>query len=43
MAVRMDVFIASIILSIAPRIAQRMVLGKIIMSILTTPVAYQVR
>jgi Gnt-I system high-affinity gluconate transporter len=43
MAVRMNAFIAFIIVSIAIGIAQRMALGKIILSILTTPVAYQVR
>jgi len=43
MAVRMNAFIALIIVSIAIGIAQRMALGKIILSILTTPVAYQVR
>jgi H+/gluconate symporter-like permease len=43
MVVRMNEFIVFIILSIAPRIAQRIVLGKIILYTLTTPVAYQVR
>ena len=43
MAVRMNAFIAFIIVSIAIGIAQRIVLGKIILYTLTTPVAYQVR